>query len=437
MSPSAFHDPAAPLTALVLGEDGAPPQALLEDLDAVGVHVLGAVERRHLVREVARLSPAVVVGAVARPDEALLQAVAALRLVDPVAVVLFTEDPEVERIEHALASGVHAYEVHGYARQRLRAVLQTALVRARREAALQQQLEELESRFEERKVVERAKGLLMRAQAVSEDEAYRALRSAAQRTRRPVGQLSRQVVDAARDAEAVNRAGQLRMLAQRVVKLEALRCAGIDEAGATALLQATQARVEDNLALLRRSLSAATYGDLIETVARAAADLEAARVRPVADRAAHLDRLDRLAEALVAKAEQLTLVLQSAGLETPLKVVNLSGRQRMLSQRLVKQVLLAGLLQGAAADAARAAAVLTMREFEQALGQLQALPLSTPGIAERLAQAQAVWHELLAACERGESDAGRQALATHSERLLVAFDQLTNDYERGLQVLLG
>jgi hypothetical protein len=65
---------------------------------------------------------------------------------------------------------------------------------------------------EERTLVDRAKGILMKAGGLSEDEAFRILRSASQRNQRRVGQVSRRLIDAARAAEAVNRAGQLRML---------------------------------------------------------------------------------------------------------------------------------------------------------------------------------------------------------------------------------
>ena len=87
-------------------------------------------------------------------------------------------------------------------------------------------------RFAERKLVDRAKGILMRARQVSEDEAFRVLRAASMHSNQRVGQVSQHVIDAARFAEAVNRAGQLRMLSQRLVKLYALLGAAASSAGA-------------------------------------------------------------------------------------------------------------------------------------------------------------------------------------------------------------
>ena len=131
--------------------------------------------------------------------------------------------PTRRRSTQALRSGVHAYVVNGYAPARLRPLLQLARARFEREAALRSAHAELAHRFEERKLVDRAKGILMRARQIAEDEAFRLLRRASMQDQQRVGQVSRRVIDAARDAEAVNRAGQLRMLSQRIVKLYALR----------------------------------------------------------------------------------------------------------------------------------------------------------------------------------------------------------------------
>lgn len=87
---------------------------------------------------------------------------------------------------------------------------------------MREALQDLRQRYEERTWVDRAKGVLMSAWQLPEDEAFRLLRSASMRSQRRVGEVARRVVGAAHDAVAVNRAGQLRMLSQRAVKLVAL-----------------------------------------------------------------------------------------------------------------------------------------------------------------------------------------------------------------------
>ena len=209
-------------TALVVDGAAAGGTDLAADLAAAGIHVLGASSRGNLVREAARLAPDLVVCHETSPDEALFAACALLAETAPRPVVVFTQDPEAAKIERAMRSGIHAYVVNGYAANRLRHVIHVAEARYRGEAALRAELADITRRFDERKLVDRAKGILMRARQVSEEEAFAVLRAASMHSNLRVGQISRQVIAAAHYADAVNRAGKLRMLSQRLVKACAL-----------------------------------------------------------------------------------------------------------------------------------------------------------------------------------------------------------------------
>ena len=210
-------------SALVVEGTASGPVDLAADLRAAGIHVLGAVARDTLVREAARLAPDLVVCHEAAPDDALFDAFKLLAVGEPRPVIVFTQDPDAAKIERAIGSGIHAYVVNGYAPQRLRAVIQVAKARFAAEARLRDDFADLSRRFDERKLVDRAKGILMRAREVTEAEAFAVLRTASMHSNQRVGQVSRQVIAAAHYADAVNRAGKLRMLSQRLVKLYALR----------------------------------------------------------------------------------------------------------------------------------------------------------------------------------------------------------------------
>lgn len=422
-------------TALLLVDEGPQTPPLAADLGSLGIHVLGAVPGVNLVREVARLVPDVLVCWTPSPDAALFSTLSVLRDTAPLPVVLFTQDAEAGLMEAALDSGVQAYVVNGYGLPRLRPLLHLAQARFRRETAQRRAMQDLSERFEERKLVDRAKGILMRATQVSEEEAFRVLRTASMHVNQRVGQVSRQIIGVARHAEAVNRAGQLRMLSQRLVKLHALRCAEAeDQGGAQRLAQSVQ-RAEQTLSYLAKTLSSQSFGDLVGAVQvtwrefKAELDAEPRRVR--------LRELDALAERLMTQADQLTLSLETAGATTPLQVINLCGRQRMLSQRLAKQALLTTLLpRDLAADAAQAAAQ-TRSRFEAAQVQLDALPLTSVEIREGLEQAALEWQRLLEGVRHVHSPTGRLQLAEASESLLEQLDRLTERYERSLQILIG
>lgn len=422
------------MTSVLVAQDPAPGSpALADDLQAAGFHVLGATGCDNLVRDAMRHNPDVLVCWQPRPAEAFFASLGTLHANAPLPVVVFTGDPEVEAMEKALAAGVQCWEVQGYLPQRLRAVVQLAQARFKHERAQREALAELSSRFEERKLVDRAKGILMRSQQMSEEDAFRLLRTASMHGNQRVGQVSQQIIDMARYADAINRAGQLRMLSQRLVKLYALGCVGTDAAATRALLLQSVERVDSNLAALAKLLSRPTFGDLLDAALGPWGELRAVLAAPA--EAGRLQALDELAERLLTQAEHLTTALESCGLASTLHVINVCGRQRMLSQRLAKQALLSHLLPGDAARDAEAKRIVT--EFDQALQYLGSVPLSTRDIREGLATAARTWGAMLAAVQRVHEADGRLALAGSSEALLELFDRLTGQYEHSMQGLMG
>ncbi|TFZ02228.1 ANTAR domain-containing protein [Ramlibacter henchirensis] len=417
---------------LLLTPDPALP-ALAADLRSAGFTVVAEGECANLVRDALRAQPDVVLCWQPRPDGAFLEAVRTLQAQQSMPLLVFTQDSGVEPMQRALDAGVHGWVVQGYAPHRLRPLVQLAQAREAHERALREQAAELTRRLEERKLLDQAKGVLMRARRVDEQEAFALLRSAAMHGNVRVGQVSRQVIDAARAADAINRAGQQRMLSQRLVKLYALVCHRSDAASALALIRASVARVEENLQALEKELSSATFGDLLQA-ARAGwqalrGPLEAAP-EPQA-----LAAVDALAEDVLRQADALVLALESSGLATTVHIVNVAGRQRMLSQRAAKLALLAA-QPGAEAQSSHSLAA-TVAEFEEGLRALTDAPLSTPEIRERLDRGRQGWEALRQALPQAGTAPGRAKLAAASEALLEDFDQLTAAYQHSIQVLMG
>ena len=426
-------------SALVV--DSAPPglSDLAADLTAAGIHVVGASTRNSLVRDAIRLAPDWIVCQAPSVDDALFDACALLASTAPCAVVVFTGDPDVAKIERALRSGIHAYVVNGYGLNRLRSVLHVAAARFQQERALRDELAQVSQRYDERKLVDRAKGILMRARQLSEDEAFRLLRTASMHSKRRVGEVSQQVIATAHYADALNRAGRLRMLSQRLVKLCALRLPEPESAQAAARLAESIEAIDANIAALGRSLSKATFGDLLDAVEAAWPPLRALVTTTAPDRTAvaRLLELDRLAEVLLTQADQLTRQLETAGLVTTLHVINVCGRQRMWSQRYAKEALLGLLPAGQTAHAGRVEQDRAAVAFEQAMAYLKDIPLSTREIRAALDSAEHEWTALVQAGRNVGAADGQRALSVSSEALLALFDQLTDQYERSMQVLMG
>ena len=91
-------------------------------------------------------------------------------------IVCFTEDDDRDKMHAAIRAGVSAYVVAGLSADRVKAVLDVAVTRFKVEEELRSELEDTRNKLAERKIVERAKGLLMERQQCTEDEAYSKLR---------------------------------------------------------------------------------------------------------------------------------------------------------------------------------------------------------------------------------------------------------------------
>ncbi len=304
--------------------------------------------------------------------------------------------------------------------------LQWAIWQSQRLALLQTQLDE-------RKWTEKAKGLLMAAQELDEAAAFRLLRDAAMHAHLRLGEVARSMVEAAQLAEAVNLAGQQRMLSQRLVKLMAQRAAGIEAKRAKVLQDQSSERVAANLARLRTLLGserAEALGALDEAWAALRTLLGG---KPTAT---SLAEADAAAETLLDLSEQLTNSIESGGARRPLRLVNLCGRQRMLSQRLAKNALLADLLPGRSPE--QGAEMATgLGHFENGLLELERAPLSSAEIRASLAAVREEWLRLLRSLRDVQGPEAAAGLARSSELLLVQLDQLTVQYQQSLQLILG
>lgn len=406
---------------------------LRADFTAAGFDVVGQGDCTALVRDALRLRPDVVVCWAPNPEDSLVQAVATLQREDSFPLLVFTRDNDVGLMERALQAGVHVWVVQGYGGHRLRPLVAQAKAREAQLRALRAQVADLEGKLEERKLVDKAKGILMRARSLSEDEAFKLLRSASMQVNQKVGEVSRQVIAAARVGEAINRAGQQRMLSQRLVKLYALACSRTDGPAAALLMRETVARVEDNLSFLERELSVDTFGDLVQAGRKAWSKLRLGL--EAAPKASELPALDTQAQALLANADALVQALEASGLAQPVHVVNVAGRQRMLSQRMAKLALM--LPAAGDADAIQRELDATAAAFDAGMRELAAAPLSTPEIVAMRRAGDEAWLQLGTVIHQAGQAGGRMKLAAASEELLSVFDRLTQAYQDSVQVLLG
>ena len=151
----------------------------------------------HLTERLEQLRPdMIIVDAESDARDALEHVVMATRE-QPRPVVLFTENADTSYVQEAFEAGVSAYIVAGLQPERIKPVLEVAQARFNVEQRLRAELASTRNELAERKLIERAKGLLMKKHDLSEDEAYKRLRKAAMDKNLKLADLAERIVDAA------------------------------------------------------------------------------------------------------------------------------------------------------------------------------------------------------------------------------------------------
>ncbi|WP_119966056.1 ANTAR domain-containing response regulator [Simplicispira lacusdiani] len=112
-------------------------------------------------------------------------------------IVMFTNDDDTTHVKDAVAAGVCAYIVAGLAPQRIRPILDVAMARFAHEQALRAELADARTELQDRKTIDRAKGLLMQRQGLSEQAAYEKLRKTAMDKGLKLGEVARRMLDMA------------------------------------------------------------------------------------------------------------------------------------------------------------------------------------------------------------------------------------------------
>jgi len=148
-----------------------------------------------LQEQIARLQPDVII-VDAQSDAALKEVVSATANA-PRPIICFSEDGNRDRMHAALEAGVSAYVAAGLSADWVKAVLDVAVARFEVDQKLRDELSETRIKLAERKVIERAKGLLMERHRCSEDDAYRKLRRLAMDKNLKLSDVAQRMIDVA------------------------------------------------------------------------------------------------------------------------------------------------------------------------------------------------------------------------------------------------
>ena len=169
-------------------------QSLTEHGYQVATLKLQALE---LLAVVQNLQPDVVVLNLYSPTDSVLNIMLELNQYYPVPVIMFAEDQQTETINKVIKAGVSAYIVEGLEPRRIKAIIEVAIARFNEQKNLKDELQKTKTQLEERKLLDRAKAILIKSKGYSEDQAYHALRKLAMDRKVSIGEMAKNVISMA------------------------------------------------------------------------------------------------------------------------------------------------------------------------------------------------------------------------------------------------
>jgi response regulator NasT len=173
--------------------------AILEDglREAGHVHVVRIDETSHLLARIYAFDPDVILIDLENPSRDVLEQMFQVSRAVRRPVAMFVDQSDSASIEAAVDAGVSAYIVGGLRKERIKNILDLCISRFNAFARLQDELERTRTALDERKAIDRAKGILMRARNLTEQDAYALLRRTAMNENKKIADVAQSVITAA------------------------------------------------------------------------------------------------------------------------------------------------------------------------------------------------------------------------------------------------
>src|SRR6266700_2323077 len=187
-----------PSLKIVIVDENPIRAAILEDglREAGHVHVVRLGETSHLLARIHALDPDVILIDLENPSRDVLEQMFQVSRAVRRPIAMFVDQSDTASIQASVEAGVSAYIVDGLKKERIKPILDLCVSRFNAFAKLQEELERTKSALEDRKVIDRAKGILMKIKGLNEDEAYVLLRSTAMREKKKISEIAQSILTA-------------------------------------------------------------------------------------------------------------------------------------------------------------------------------------------------------------------------------------------------
>ena len=186
------------LTILVIDENAIRASIIEEGLREAGHERVTVIhEVQGVARTIETLRPDVIIIDLENPNRDMMEHLFQLTRTVGRPIAMFVDRSDTASIEAAVDAGVSAYIVDGLRKERVKPILDMAVSRFNAFSRLQRELADAKSALEERKIVERAKGILMKMRGLSEEQAFALLRQTAMNEKKKMSDIAQSVVTAA------------------------------------------------------------------------------------------------------------------------------------------------------------------------------------------------------------------------------------------------
>jgi two-component system, response regulator / RNA-binding antiterminator len=154
-------------------------------------------EMHNLLARIYAMDPDVILIDLENPSRDILEQMFQVSRAVRRPIAMFVDQSDAASIQESVEAGVSAYIVDGLKKERIKPILDLCISRFNAFAKLQDELDRTKSALEDRKVLDRAKGLLMKMKGLNEEEAYVLIRSTAMREKKKIGEIAQSIVTAA------------------------------------------------------------------------------------------------------------------------------------------------------------------------------------------------------------------------------------------------
>jgi two-component system, response regulator / RNA-binding antiterminator len=190
--------PDAALKILVIDENPIRRAILQAGLREAGFgNVVLVTNTTGLLDQVYRIDPDVILIDLENPSRDVIEQMFQVSRIVRRPIAMFVDQSDRNTIEAAVDAGVSAYIVDGLKKERVKHILDLCISRFNVFSRLQDELDRTKSALEARKVIDRAKGILMKAKGLSEEDAYALLRKTAMNEKRKIADVAQSVITAA------------------------------------------------------------------------------------------------------------------------------------------------------------------------------------------------------------------------------------------------